>query len=127
MLTVEEYEAMDGRMEIDERRFKKMFPHLAEEMGMGENNVQIASVRSDAEAGERAASSQFDGYNPDVIDFLRRCNNQNQAVEIIAYLENRSEIGREYAARLRRQLKEKGLRSFGPKKEDDYYIKRAGV
>lgn len=127
MLTVEEYEAMDGRMEIDERRFKKMFPHLAEEMGMGENNVQIASVRSDAEAGERAASSQFDGYNPDVIDFLRRCNNQNQAVEIIAYLENRSEISREYAARLRRQLKEKGLRSFGPKKEDDYYIKRAGV
>jgi len=127
VLTVEEYEAMDGRMEIDERRFKKMFPHLAEEMGMGENNVQIASVRSDAEAGERAASSQFDGYNPDVIDFLRRCNNQNQAVEIIAYLENRSEISREYAARLRRQLKEKGLRSFGPKKEDDYYIKRAGV
>jgi hypothetical protein len=42
-------------------------------------------------------------------------------------MERRGEISKEYAARLRKQLKEKGIRSFGPKKEENYYLKRAGL
>jgi len=113
-------------MEIDKERFKKMFPHLAEEMIKSDNRISIKSVRSDIESGEKTVSESFRGYNPDVIDFLRRCDSEEQANEIIDYLERRKEISGKYAAQLRSQLKEKGVRSFGSKKEDGYYLKQAG-
>ena len=113
-------------MDIDKERFRKMFPHLAKELEAKEHRMGITSVRSDLQTGEEATSKKFAGYMPDVIDFLRRCDNEQQAEEIIGYLENRKEIGHDYAERLRKQLKEKGVRSFGPKKEDDYYLKQAG-
>ena len=114
-------------MEIDKEQFKIMFPNLAKEMINEEDQkVTITAVRSDIETGEKAASKMFRGYNPDVIDFLRRCDNDEQANEIIDYLERRKEISGEYASHLRRQLEEKGIRSFGSKKEDGYYLKQAG-
>jgi len=63
---------------------------------------------------------------PDVIDFIRRCDNEEQAVEIIDFMEKRKEINSTYAQRLKRQLREKGVRSFGSKKKDDYYS-REGI
>ncbi len=114
-------------MEIEKRQFKKRFPHLAEEMEGGEGKMSMTSVRSDTEAGEKAVSKQFEGYNPDVIDFLRRCDNEEQAEEVIGFLLKRKEISRSYATKLRKQLEEKGVRSFGPKKEGDYYLRRGGL
>ncbi|MCS7120690.1 MAG: DUF2095 family protein [Nitrososphaerota archaeon] len=113
-------------MRIEKERFKKMFPHLAEEMEKGEHSVTITSVKFNNEVAENAPSRMFEGYDPDVIDFLRRCDNEKQAEEIISYLEIKKEISEEYAERLRKQLKERGVRSFGPKKENDYYLKKAG-
>lgn len=110
-------------MEVEKKRLKKMFPRLAEEMEAEGQKVEITSVRSDVKTGEKASSRKFAGYTPDVIDFLRRCDNEQQAKEIIEYLEKRGEIDQEYARRLKRQLREKGVRSFGPKKEEDYYLK----
>ena len=39
-------------------------------------------------------------------------------------MENKLEISKEYATYLMKELKTKGVRSFGPKKETDYYSKR---
>ena len=111
-------------MEIEKKRFKKVFPNLAKEFERKEHTTPITSVRSNRQAGERASSEKFSGYMPDVIDFLRRCDNDQEAEEIINYLENRREVNREYARKLRNQLKEKGVRSFGSKKEEDYYSKQ---
>ncbi|MEM2939253.1 MAG: DUF2095 family protein [Candidatus Bathyarchaeia archaeon] len=113
-------------MEIDKEQFRKMFPNLAREMEGKENKVTISSIRLDPQEGEKVVSKKFDGYNPDVIDFLRRCDNEQQAEEIIAYLEKRGEINQQYASSLRKQLKAKGIRSFGPKKEEAYYLREAG-
>jgi len=113
-------------MEFDKKRFKQMFPNLANEMDANESRVKISSVRSDLSVGERASTKRFDNYTPDAIDFIRRCDNERQAEEIIDYLEKRQEITREYAQRLRKQLRTKGVRSFGPKKQDDYYS-RVGI
>lgn len=113
-------------MEINKKRFKSMFPHLSEEMESKQQRVAISSVRSDVHLGEKAVSKRFDGYMPDVIDFIRRCDNERQAEEIIDYLESRKEIESAYAGRLKKQLREKGVRSFGPKKQDDYYS-REGI
>ncbi len=113
-------------MDIDKKRFRKMFPHLAQELEAGDRRISVTSVRSDPQTGEKASSRKFDDYNPDVIDFLRRCDTEQQAEEIICYLEGRGEISSNYGRKLKKQLKEKGVRSFGSKKEDDYYLKQDG-
>jgi hypothetical protein len=113
-------------MDIDKKRFKKTFPHLAEEMEGKASRIEIKGIRSNAEPDEKATSTIFDGYEPDAIDFLRRCEDKKQAREIIRYLERKKELTPSHAAKLRKQLKERGLRSFGTKKEEDYYLKKAG-
>jgi hypothetical protein len=112
-------------MEVAKKRFKKMFPHLAKEMAVKEHGVAITSVRSDVQTAEKTSSEKFAGYMPDVIDFIRRCDDEQQAKEIINYMEKRGEINREYAQKLRKQLNEKDVRSFGSKKENDYYLKHS--
>lgn len=111
-------------MGLDKESIKKMFPNLAKELQTKENKVQVNSIRSTQEDGERAAASlRFDNYMPDVIDFIRRCDTEKQAKEIIEYMEKRGEIDKEYAQKLEKQLRQKGIRSFGSKKEHDYYLK----
>ena len=110
-------------MEFDKEIFKKMFPNLAKELETDENKVAVNSVRTDNQTAEKACSQRLSNYTPDVIDFIRRCDTEEQAEEIIAYLEKKGEVERQYAEKLRKQLKEKGVRSFGSKKEDDYYLK----
>jgi hypothetical protein len=108
----------------EKESFKKMFPNLAKELQTDENKVQVNSVRTNQEDAERAATSRsFDNYVPDVIDFIRRCDSKEQAEEIIDYVEKRGEIDEKYAQKLKKQLEEKGVRSFGTKKEQDYYLK----
>ncbi len=109
-------------MELDRKTMKMMFPKLGKEMETDGNKVQMDSIRS-AESEANAVSHHTPHYTPDAIDFLRRCETIDQAEEIIGYLEKRAEITRDYAAKLRTQLKSKGLRSFGSKKESDYYLK----
>ena len=109
---------------MEKKQFRKVFRHLAKEVENREFRTTINSIRSETRAGEKASSKKFASYIPDVIDFIRRCDDEQQAKVIIAYLEKRGEISFKYAERLRKQLEEKGVRSFGPKKEEDYYLKR---
>lgn len=113
-----------NNMEIDKKELKKMFPSLVNEMEKTQQRVVISSVRSEVEDAEKTSSKRFASYKPDVVDFIRRCDNKQQTEEIIRYLEKRKEIDPERAKRLRKQIKEKGIRSFGSKKEEDYYSKR---
>ncbi|MCW4008765.1 MAG: DUF2095 domain-containing protein [Candidatus Bathyarchaeota archaeon] len=119
-------------MEIDKKSFKKMFPHLAKELESGESKIAIGAVRTDSDVAEKSAvnksvADKFRNYNPTVIDFIRRCDTEEQAEEIIAYLEKRGELTAEYAEELRKQLKQQGVRSFGSKKEENYYFKQSGL
>lgn len=115
-------------VEIDREEFRRRFPHLAREMEEGTMAIPISAVRWDVEAGERLASSGSErdpwrGYMPDVVAFICRCDTEEQALEIIDYMERKGEITPEYAEKLRKQLREKGLRSFGPKREPGFYFK----
>jgi hypothetical protein len=110
-------------MELDKKAFRKLLPHLVEELESSKNKVAINSVRTDVKTGEKAVSKRFIHYAPDVIDFIRRCDTEEQAEEIISYMEKRGEIKKQYAKKLRKQLEDKGVRSFGPKKEENYYFK----
>jgi hypothetical protein len=114
-------------VETDKKSFKKMFPNLSEELEGGNSKVTIGSVRTDSDAAEKSMSDKFRNYDPTVIDFIRRCDTEEQAKTIIAYLEKRGELSKEYAEKLRKQLEREGVRSFGSKKEEDYYFKQGGL
>ena len=113
-------------MDLEKDKLRKIFPNLAEEIESKNCETRIEAVRSDAATAEKAVAKKFAGYTPDIIDYLRRCDKAEQAEEIICYMEKRQEISSDYAKKLRKQLKTKGVRSFGAKKEDDYYLKQDG-
>jgi hypothetical protein len=114
-------------VETDKKSFKKMFPNLSEELEGEDSKVPIDAVRADSEAAEKSMPDKFRNYDPNVVDFIRRCDTIEQAKTIIAYLEKRGEVSKEYAEELKGELKKQGLRSFGPKKKEGYYFKQGGV
>ena len=130
-------------MAIDKESLKKMFPNLYKELEQGEVKISIDSLRrnpqeADGETTEaaekevepKAATTTPDKlrhFNPNAVDFIRRCDTQVQAEEIIAYLQKKGEITEEYAEELRCQLKQEGVRSFGPKKEENHYFREGGI
>ena len=114
-------------METDKKSFKKMFPNLSEELEGGDSKVAIDSVRTDSDVAEKSMLDKFRNYDPTVVDFIRRCDTEEQAEAIIAYLEKRGEVSKEYAERLRKQLEREGVRSFGSKKEEGHYFKQGGL
>jgi hypothetical protein len=114
-------------VETNKKSFKKMFPNLSKELELEDSKVAINSVRTDSETAENAIPDKFCHYNPTLVDFIRRCDTNAQAEEIIAYLEKRGEVTTEYAEELRQQLKKEGVRSFGAKKEENYYFKQGGI
>ena len=130
-------------MAIDKKSLKKMFPNLYKELQTSEKKVSIDAVRRNPLEAEAAAYDEeceedefvscnetpdkLRHFNPSAVDFIRRCDTEAQAQEIIAYLQKKGEITIEYADKLRFQLKRDGVRSFGPKKEENYYFKEGGI
>lgn len=98
-----------------------MFPNLAKELEQGVGTIKINALKLNNKEKENSEAKTFRGYNPEVIDFLKRCDTLEEAYAIVDYLEKHKEISTKYAHKLRRQLKEKGIRSFGVKKDDGYY------
>jgi hypothetical protein len=133
-------------MAIDKKSIKKIFPHLYEELEAGEVKVPINAVRKNPlEAEEAATGGDYEDcteeeftscietpdklrhFNPSAVDFIRRCDTETQAEEIIAFLQKKGEISQENAEQMRCQLKRDGVRSFGPKKDDYFYFKEGGL
>jgi hypothetical protein len=138
-------------MAIDKKSLKQMFPHLYGELESGEVKVPIDAIRKNASEAEAETdgleececegchepeeeiavhtqtTDKLRHFNPQAVDFLRRCDTKEQAEEIIAYLEKKGEITKEYAHELRCQLKKGGVRAFGPKKEENHYFKEGGI
>ena len=125
-------------MAIDKKSLKKMFPNLYKELEAGNCKISIDAIRKDPHEAENAepGGEEFESaalpdklrhFNPAAVDFIRRCDTEAQAKEIIAYLQKKGEITSEYAEELRRQLKREGVRSFGPKKEENHYFKEGGI
>jgi len=131
-------------MATDKESLKKMFPNLFKELEQGDCKISIDSMRKNPQEAEvEAAETETAGdkiepkttatpdklrhFNPCVVDFIRRCDTKTQAEEIITYLQKKGEITKEYASELRRQLRKGGLRSFGPKKEENHYFREGGI
>ncbi|KPU62953.1 hypothetical protein EP1X_06235 [Thermococcus sp. EP1] len=104
--------------EYDKEEFKEKYPYLAKELDEGAELV-IEGYRTKEEYEEEPMD--FSGYNPTVIDFIRRCETDEEALEIINWMEDHGEITPEFAKELRIKLVKEGVRSFGSKKEWGWY------
>jgi len=105
--------------------FQERFPKLAAEMEETRPVVRIDGVRwQETDRAKTAATpkpAKFAKYVPDIVDYVRRCGTEEEALEIIAFMEQRREIDADYANALRHQLRTRGLRSFGSKKTWGHY------
>lgn len=87
-------------------------------------SIKIDSARLNSEEAEREVQSLPDSFTPGPIDYLRRCSNDDDALEVIKYLEERGEIDSKLSQELREQVMKMGVRSFGPLKEEGYYLRK---
>lgn len=106
--------------EYDTDYFREKFPNLFEEIKNQTNSVRIDGVRTDSEEAKKATQPKR-SLGSTVVDFMRLCDTENEAVEIINYMENERKIDSEYAKKLRNQLTHQGLRSFGSKRKPGEY------
>ena len=119
----------------DMEDFKKRFPHLMEEIVDKKQSIKIDSVETQIEQNSEEAKDNLKNsvpselINPGAIDFIRRCSNNEEAIEILDYLLNRKEISSEEYNKLKEELMiDGGLkhlieRSGGPK-NPGYYINK---
>ncbi len=98
---------------MEKERFKKLVPHLAEELDGNASKVVIEV--------EGKSSRKWVGFIPDIVDFFRRCDTDEQGEEIIEYLEKKGEITQDRALKLMEQLRDMGIRSFGGRKGEGHY------
>jgi len=110
---------------MEKKDFKRLFPHIADEMEKGTSKVDMEATTMPPRSTEPsyAEDRKYTGFQPGAVDFIRRCRKSKEAEDIIAYLEEKEDITKQEAAALRRQLKEGGLKSFGPHKGPGFYEK----
>ena len=96
---------------VDEDAAKEIESELEDETEENEEKQTISTP------------SRFAGYDPSVIDFIRRCDSDEEAKEIIVFMEKKGELSKDDAEKLLQQLQTQGLRSFGTKKKSGYYFK----
>lgn len=106
-------------MDLTKEQLKKLFPNLAKELDAKGEKTSLNSLLTNIQIKDQ---DRFRHYAPDIYDFLRRCDTAEQAEEIITFMVRNGKIQKELAKRLQKQLKEKGVRSFGFKKSDNYYL-----
>lgn len=117
--------ATDADEDTVTKKVMKHLPHLTADIARSESDVQIEGVRwEETDRTQQPITTdrpRFSSYSPDIVDFLRRCNTDEEASDVITFLENRGEITPAHARELRKQLQERGIRSFGSKKAWGHY------
>jgi hypothetical protein len=119
----------------DKEELKTYYPHLMGEISDKKKSVNIDSVEMNIEQDNKNENIIQEEYlpaeltNPGVIDFIRRCSNDDEAIEILDYLLKRKEITSEEYNTLKTQiLLEGGLKDLIKKsdghKEPGYYLRK---
>lgn len=101
-----------------EEEIKKHFPAIYKEIKNNTNQLDEEDMKTPL--GTKKVRS-FRGYSPTITDFICRCKTKEEALEIINYMLKMNKITENEAKAIKKQLKEKGLRSFGEYRAPGYY------
>ncbi len=107
------------RMSIEE--FKRKYPNIAREL-FSDDKPEGSSIDV---RFETPLTDPWRGYLPGPIDYIRRAKTLEEALKVIDYLEEHGEITVDEANMYREKLLKEGLEAFGPRKEDNYYYRKA--
>ena len=91
------------------------------------NEILTEDSDSESESDSEIVSKPMEkdylqGFDPKAVDFIRRAKTNEEAIEVLDYLEKRGEISMEDCKNLMIQLEKHGLESFGEHKEDGFYF-----
>lgn len=123
------------QISYEKNELEKQFPNLMSEISNKKSSVKINSVNLNIEpnSGNNALNETQDYHedlkNPGPIDFIRRCGNKNEAIEILDFLHKRNEITQETYKKLKNQIEKKdGLKKlieeYGGFKTPGYYERK---
>ncbi len=128
-IKVENKEGLTVSYDRDE--LKEKFPHLVTEMVTKKKSLKIDLIENNIDLKQlKVEISNLDELvNPRAIDFLRRCTNNYEALNILDYLLKQKEISEEDYNSFKNQiLKGEGLKEFidkhGGFKGFGYYEKK---
>jgi hypothetical protein len=100
-------------VDYDRNELNKYLPHLMEEMQEQKKMLKIDSIDYDVESIEGETneneinSNREELTDPTVIDFIRRCSNKEQAMEILDFLLNKEEISTEEYQKFKKKISKK--------------------
>jgi hypothetical protein len=123
----------DGiNINYDKEELIEKLPNLMSEITYKENVLKIEAVDSEFEQ-DINLDNEFtyceDLSNPGALDFIRRCKNKEEALNILNYLLNRKEISENDHSLIMNKINEKdGLKRLiqqcGGYKTPGYYLKK---
>jgi hypothetical protein len=116
---LDEYPAL--KKELKDKKTKTVKLAYVDEDDAKAIEEELAKKKKEQEASKEY---RYAGYDPGAIDFIRRCDTKEEALEIIDFLEKKGDITPDRAKELRKQLQKEGLRSFGEKKDKGFYLKK---
>ncbi|MFW9895152.1 MAG: DUF2095 family protein [Candidatus Thorarchaeota archaeon] len=118
-------------LSYDKGELKEKFPHLTAEITKKEKFIKINSIENKVDQ-QQTVDEKFlpdELLNPGVIDFLRRCTTNEEALEILDYLLKQKEISKmDYNSIKSQIIESEGLNKFiekhGGFKKHGYYEKK---
>ncbi len=122
------------KISYEKEVIKKNFPHLIEEISGNKKSLKIDSITTykNENNKEKVQFPRFSPntlFNPEPIDFIRRCKTVEDAMSILTFLLKRKEISSEDYNSLRSQIKtdiglKKLIEKFGGFKNPGYYERK---
>ena len=100
-------------IEYDIADFEKSLPNLYNELN---NKKNPSKIKIDGIKHEKN-----EPQGPSAIEFIQRCKNIKEALEIIEFLKDHGEITENDAIFLQKKIENEGLETFGPKKTFGHY------
>ncbi|MBY9005762.1 MAG: DUF2095 family protein [Candidatus Lokiarchaeota archaeon] len=123
----------DGlNISYNKKEIIKNLPHIADEITKHDNMIKINSVEyeiEEVEKEEKDLSNLEELIDPSVLDFIRRCTTNKDAIEILDYLLKREEISKDLFNSYKKEIEKKdGLKNLikrsGGFKNSGYYLRK---
>ena len=126
----------DGlKIAYDKDDLERQFPQLMHELSDNKKSLKIKGIDYEIEQSEeknkevQTSNNCEDILNPGAIDFIRRCKNREDALEILEYLLERNELNIQDYNSLKNRIKEEGgfekfIAECGGLKTPGYYERK---
>ena len=104
-----------------DEEFRKKYSHLAKELEDSPSMLPLRMATDKSASNANPPADLLKGFVPSALDYIRRCKTNEEALEIINYLEAKEEIDSKTAESLRKKLASECLLVFGPPKKPGHY------